>query len=31
MKIVKKRKAVDGKIEKGKTYPLEQAAALVKK
>jgi large subunit ribosomal protein L1 len=30
MKVVKKRKAVDGKIEKGKLYSLEQAAALVK-
>ncbi|HUM52664.1 MAG TPA: 50S ribosomal protein L1 [Chitinophagales bacterium] len=30
MKIVKKRKAVDGKIEKGKLYSLEQATALVK-
>ncbi|MFN8281909.1 MAG: 50S ribosomal protein L1 [Chitinophagales bacterium] len=30
MKVVKRRKAVDGKIEKGKLYSLEQAAALVK-
>lgn len=30
MKIVKKRKAVQNKIEKGKVYSLEQAAALVK-
>ena len=30
MKIVKRRKAVDGKVEKGKSYSLEQAAALVK-
>ncbi|MBK8352817.1 MAG: 50S ribosomal protein L1 [Chitinophagales bacterium] len=30
MKVVKKRKAVDGKIEKGKLYSLEQATALVK-
>jgi large subunit ribosomal protein L1 len=30
MKIVKRRKAVDGKIEKGKSYPLDQATALVK-
>lgn len=30
MKVVKKRKAVDDKIEKGKLYSLEQAAALVK-
>ena len=30
MKVVKKRKAVDGKVEKGKSYSLEQAAALVK-
>ncbi len=30
MKVVKKRKAVDGKIEKGKSYSLEQASALVK-
>ena len=30
MKVVKKRKAVDSKVEKGKSYSLEQAAALVK-
>jgi large subunit ribosomal protein L1 len=30
MKIVKRRKAVDGKFEKGKSYPLDQATALVK-
>lgn len=30
MKIVKRRKAVDNKVEKGKAYSLEQAAALVK-
>jgi large subunit ribosomal protein L1 len=30
MKIVKRRKAVDNKVEKGKIYTLEQAAALVK-
>lgn len=30
MKIAKKRKAVHDKIEKGKVYTLEQAAALVK-
>src|SRR3954463_11833049 len=30
MKVVKKRKAVDNKIEKGKIYSLEQASALVK-
>ncbi len=30
MKIVKRRKAVDNKVEKGKSYSLEQAAALVK-
>ncbi|HRH58333.1 MAG TPA: 50S ribosomal protein L1 [Chitinophagales bacterium] len=30
MKVVKKRKAVDSKVEKGKLYSLEQAAALVK-
>ena len=30
MKIVKKRKAVNNKVEKGKLYTLEQATALVK-
>lgn len=30
MKVVKKRKAVNNKVEKGKVYTLEQATALVK-
>lgn len=30
MKVVKKRKAVQSKVEKGKVYTLEQATALVK-
>ena len=30
MKLTKKRKAVQGKVESGKLYPLEQATALVK-
>src|SRR4051812_5335619 len=30
MKVVKRRKAVEGKVEKGKIYTLEQASALVK-
>lgn len=30
MKVVKKRKAINAKVEKGKVYSLEQATALVK-